>query len=70
MRIEALTGIILIAIGAVLLLIGVAPRFLESVPKLHPLIYTQITLGELEIGTSPIAIIILIILYLFMVLRS
>lgn len=70
MRIETLTGVLLIMIGVILLLIGVAPRLLESIPKLHPIIYTQVSLGELKIGTSPLAIIILTIIYLFLALRG
>lgn len=70
MRIEILTGIILVVLGIVFILVGIAPRLLESMPKLHPLIYTQLSLGELKIGTSPIAIIILTIIYLILALRG
>ncbi|GBC71315.1 hypothetical protein HRbin02_01096 [Candidatus Calditenuaceae archaeon HR02] len=70
MRIETLTGIILVTMGIILLLIGIAPRLLESIPKLHPIVYTQISVGKLKIGTSPLAIIILTILYLLFALRG
>ncbi|MEM0444648.1 MAG: hypothetical protein QXO86_07215 [Nitrososphaerota archaeon] len=70
MRIETLTGMILVVLGIVLILIGVAPRILETIPRLHPLIYTQITIGDLKIGTSPLIIIILTVLYLVLMMRS
>ncbi len=70
MRVETLAGVVLIVMGIILLLIGVAPRMLESVPKLHPIIYTQVSLGGLKIGTSPLAIIILTIIYLLLALKS
>lgn len=70
MRIETLIGIALVLLGAILILAGLAPRLLEPMPKLHPLIYTQLTIGELKIGTSPITIIILTLLYLVLHLRS
>jgi hypothetical protein len=70
MRPETLAGALLVAIGAALLLIGLAPRFIKTVAELHPLIYTQISLDGLKIGTSPLLIIILASLYILLLIRS
>jgi len=70
LRPETLTGILLISVGIVFLLIGIAPRATDTIARLHPLIYTEVAVGSLRIGTSPLAMIILAIIYAALALRS
>jgi uncharacterized membrane protein len=70
MRPETLLGVALIAAGAILVLLGLAPRLFKETAELHPLIYTHLSLDGLKIGISPLLTIILTILYLILVLRS
>ncbi len=57
-------GTFLVILGVVLLVLGLVSRVLPKVEELPPLLYVQKTIDGVTIGTSPIAIIALIIIYI------
>lgn len=64
-----LLGILLIVIGAILILIPIALKSGVRLENVHPLLLVWKKLDGLYIGTSPILIIILVLLYIFLILR-
>jgi len=62
MRVTAILGALLIALGVLLL---AAPLLEEKAEKLHPLLFTALyRRGSLVVGTSPALIVVLLLLYL------
>ena len=66
----AFLGIILIITGIILVLLPAILRLGLRVEKLHPLLFMGKRMDGIYIGTSPIIIIILVVIYLaFILLR-
>jgi len=66
----AFLGIILIITGIILVLLPAILRLGLRVEKLHPLLFMGKKIDGIYIGTSPIIIIILVVIYLaFILLR-
>lgn len=59
-------GTILILLGAILVIIGIFGRVISRLESLPPIIYFQKTIDGVSIGTSPILILALIIVYLIL----
>ncbi|MEM1944622.1 MAG: hypothetical protein QW756_02500 [Nitrososphaerota archaeon] len=59
-----LLGVILIIAGALLILIPLLSRVVEGLERIHPLILIGMRLDGIFVGTSPIVIIALLIVYL------
>jgi len=57
-------GIFLVILGAVLLVLGLISRVIPRVEELPPILYVQETFDGVSVGTSPIVIIALIVIYI------
>lgn len=62
------TGIILIIIGIVLILLPTILKLGLRIEKVHPLLFVGGKIDGIYVGTSPIVIIILAIIYLALIL--
>lgn len=56
-------GILLIIFGAIIVLFGIISRLIPKLEDLPPILYVQKSFDGVAVGTSPILIIALIILY-------
>lgn len=59
-------GVFLMILGIIFVLFGVISRLIPKLDQLPPILYVQKTLDGITIGTSPIIIIALIILYIIL----
>lgn len=59
-------GLLLIIVGAALIALPFLTRYLGDVEKIHPLLLIGVKLDGVYIGTSPILIIALVILFLLL----
>lgn len=57
-------GTFLLILGVVLLVLGLVSRVLPKIEELPPILYVQKNFDGVTVGTSPIAIIALIIIYI------
>ncbi|MCS7117986.1 MAG: hypothetical protein NZ957_04280 [Thaumarchaeota archaeon] len=65
-----LTGILLTVIGISLVLLSVLPRVLPRIEEVHPLLLVTVRLDGLTVGTSPLLLIALLLVYLLLILRQ
>ncbi len=59
-------GFILILIGLALIVIPLLSKYFMDVEKIHPLLLVGVRVDNLYIGTSPILIIAILAIYLFL----
>jgi hypothetical protein len=57
-------GIFLVILGGVLLALGLIGRVVPRLEELPPILYVQKTIDGVSVGTSPILIILLIVIYI------
>lgn len=62
-------GVFLIVIGLLLIALALASRVMPRLQDLPPILYVSTRLDGVTIGTSPIIIIILILVYLLILAR-
>ncbi|MCS7094703.1 MAG: hypothetical protein NZ988_02695 [Thaumarchaeota archaeon] len=64
-----LTGILLAVVGLSLVLLSVLYRLLPRFEELHPLLLWTVRLDGLTVGTSPLLLIALLLVYLLLIFR-
>lgn len=59
-------GLLLIVVGAVLIAIPFLARYLTDIERIHPLLLVGFRVDGIFIGTSPLLILILVLVFLAM----
>lgn len=65
-----LTGIVLTVLGVSLVVLSLLPRVLPRLEEVHPLLLVTVRLDGFTVGTSPLLLIVLALLYLLLLLRQ
>ncbi len=65
----AFLGITLIILGLILILIPIFQKLASSLERIHPLLIIGRRIDGVYIGTSPLLIIILIVIYALLLMR-
>ncbi|MEN3047655.1 MAG: hypothetical protein ABDH63_02590 [Candidatus Caldarchaeales archaeon] len=65
-----ITGLVLTALGISLVILSLLPRVLPKLEEVHPLLLVTVRLDGLTVGTSPLLLIVLALVYLLLLLRQ